>query len=77
VREEEVVRVEDVWVRRHESWGKWWRRIRGEQKEFEIEEVDDGSTGKTGRAWWRGLRARRLGSQGAERRPLLDSNSNH
>jgi hypothetical protein len=62
---------EDVWVRQSESWGKWWRRLRGEQKEFEVEEVDQGSTRSTGRMWWGSGRGRKIGFHGAERRPLL------
>lgn len=41
----------EIWVRK-ESWGKWWRRITGQQKEFEVEEVDEG-TGERGWNWWR------------------------
>jgi hypothetical protein len=62
---------EDVWVRQSESWGKWWRRLRGEQKEFEVEEVDQGSTRSTGRMWWGSGRSRKIDFHGAERRPLL------
>ena len=51
-----------IWVRRSERWGRWWRRVRGEQKEFEVEEVDDG-TRKRGFFWWN--------TRGEERRPLL------
>jgi hypothetical protein len=64
---------EDVWVRRGESWSKWWWRVNGEQREFEVEEVDDGSTRSTGRMWWGTGRGRKIGFQGAERRPLLAS----
>ncbi|KAI4960990.1 hypothetical protein J4E86_000015 [Alternaria arbusti] len=55
--------TEEVWVRRGESWGKWWRRVNGEQKEFEVEEVD-GGTHKRGFFWWN--------TRDAERRPLLE-----
>lgn len=51
-----------VWVRRSEGWGRWWRRTRGEPREFEVEEIDDG-TGRRGWVWW----DNRVG----ERRPLL------
>jgi hypothetical protein len=65
----------DIWVRESEGWGKWWRKIRGEQKEFEIEAVDDGVTRDTGRMWWGGGVSRgENGSMSAERRPLLDGN---
>ena len=49
----------DIWVRRSEDWGNWWRRLRGVQKEFEIQEVSDNSLQQT------------RGIQSAERRPLL------
>ncbi|KAF2023617.1 hypothetical protein EK21DRAFT_105200 [Setomelanomma holmii] len=77
VYEEQVVRDEDVWVRKSESWGKWWRRVRGEQKEFEVEEMDEGSPRETGRTWWRGVRAAGSEIRGAERRPLLDGDNAH
>lgn len=51
-----------VWVRKGEGWGQWWRRMRGEQREFEVEEVDDG-TRKRGFFWWN--------TREEERRPLL------
>ncbi|KAJ4993473.1 hypothetical protein SVAN01_01021 [Stagonosporopsis vannaccii] len=41
----------EIWVRR-ESWGRWWRRITGQQKECEVEEVDEG-TQERGWNWWR------------------------
>jgi len=53
----------EVWVRKSEGWGKWWRRMMGEEKEFEVEEVDDG-TRKRGFFWWN--------TRDAERRPLLE-----
>ncbi|KAL7775926.1 hypothetical protein CFE70_006338 [Pyrenophora teres f. teres 0-1] len=52
----------EVWVRKSEGWGKWWRRVMGEQKEFEVEEVDDG-TRKRGFFLWN--------TRDEERRPLL------
>jgi hypothetical protein len=55
-----------VWVRKSEGWAKWWRRMRGEQKEFEVEEVDDG-TPKRGFFWWN-----QNANREAEWRPLLD-----
>jgi hypothetical protein len=64
----------DIWVRKSESWGRWWRRVRGEQKEFEVEDVDEGSTRETGRMWWGGEQSRKSTLQGAERRPLLEGN---
>lgn len=64
----------DLWTRRSENWGKWWRRVRGEQKEFEVEEVDAGSTRETGRKWWGGGRSPKTATQDAEWRPLLGNN---
>jgi hypothetical protein len=63
----------DIWVRRGESWGKWWRRVRGERKEFEVEEVDDGSTRETSRMWWNGEATQETATPDAERIPLLGS----
>ncbi|OAL04415.1 hypothetical protein IQ06DRAFT_214215 [Phaeosphaeriaceae sp. SRC1lsM3a] len=62
----------DIWVRKSESWGHWWRRVRGEQKEFEVEEVDDGSARETGRFWWNGGNRHQSDSRGTERAPLLE-----
>ncbi|KAH7349009.1 hypothetical protein BKA66DRAFT_477104 [Pyrenochaeta sp. MPI-SDFR-AT-0127] len=61
----------EVWVRRGENWAKWWRRMRGEQKEFEVEEVDEGAP-RRGRLWWGSGKGRKIGFNGAERRPLLE-----
>ena len=41
----------EIWVRK-ESWGKWWRRTTGQQKEYEVEEVD-GGTNEIGWNWWK------------------------
>ncbi|EMD92164.1 hypothetical protein COCC4DRAFT_129925 [Bipolaris maydis ATCC 48331] len=51
-----------VWEREREGWGKWWRRVRGEEREGEVEVVDEG-TGRRGFVWWN--------ERGTERRPLL------
>ena len=60
----------EVWVRKGEGWGKWWRRVKGDQKEFEVEEIDEG-TPKRGMFWWRGWKGKKFGDQEAERQPLL------
>lgn len=52
-----------IWVRRGEGWGKWWRRVTGNQKEFEVEEIDEG-TRQRGFFWWN--------ARDQERRPLLE-----
>jgi hypothetical protein len=70
--EEEQLKSE-IWVRRGESYGMWWRRVRGEQKEFEVEEVDDGLPRETGRMWWTGEPSQETATRDAERRPLLGS----
>lgn len=57
----------EVWVRKSESWGKWWRRLRGDEKEFEVEEID-GGTAERGRFWWAGGKKK---STSGERQPLL------
>jgi hypothetical protein len=54
---------EDIWVRKSEGWRRWWSRVRGEQQEFEVKEVDEG-TRKRGFFWWN--------TRNAERRPLLE-----
>jgi hypothetical protein len=53
----------EVWVRKSEGWRRWWRRMSGEEKEFEVEEIDEG-TRKRGFFWWN--------TRGEERRPLLE-----
>ncbi|KAF1918689.1 hypothetical protein BDU57DRAFT_554132 [Ampelomyces quisqualis] len=64
----------DLWTRRGEGWGRWWRRMNGDQKELEVEEVDDGSPHETGRNWWGGRKGGQVDVHGEETRPLLDSN---
>jgi hypothetical protein len=60
----------DVWERKSEGWGKWWRRVRGEEGEFEVVDVDDG-TRKRGFVWWSTTSGRKNGNGDVERRPLL------
>lgn len=72
------VGTEEVWVRKGEAWGVWWRRVRGVQR-AEEEVVVDGEDGDSTvrqrkRSWW-GLG--RGGSRSfieveEEERPLLD-----
>jgi hypothetical protein len=64
----------DLWTRKSESWGRWWRRVNGDEKEFEIEDVDDGSPRETGRNWWGGRNGRQVEFQRNEHQPLLESN---
>jgi hypothetical protein len=53
-----------IWVRKGDSWGRWWKKVRGRQSEDEIEEVDDEST--------KGIR-RKIVIQHTEASPLLPS----
>jgi hypothetical protein len=64
----------EIWVREDERWGKWWRRVRGDQKEFEVEEVDNGSSRETRRMWCIGEASQETATQDAERIPLLGAN---
>jgi hypothetical protein len=62
----------EVWVRRAEGWGMWWRRVRGRERENEGLVVDEGTRE---RAWWtwRNVGRKRgiaIGGEG-ERRALL------
>lgn len=62
----------EVWVRKGESWGKWWRRARGKEREDEVEIIDDGAKERSWWMWRNVFRPRRLNrSQTGERRPLL------
>ncbi|KAF2245840.1 hypothetical protein BU26DRAFT_399180, partial [Trematosphaeria pertusa] len=40
---------EGVWVRRKEGWGRWWRRVRGQEREREALVIDGGTRD---RSWW-------------------------
>jgi hypothetical protein len=57
--------ISGVWVRKSEGWAKWWRKVRGEQEEFEIEEVDGGMSKRGFFRWNKGV------GKEVERRPLL------
>ncbi|KAF2125437.1 hypothetical protein P153DRAFT_324741 [Dothidotthia symphoricarpi CBS 119687] len=61
--------TEEIWVRKGESWGRWWRRLDGDEREFEVEEVDGGTAERSWHAWGAGGRGQN-GSAG-ERRSLL------
>ncbi len=60
----------EIWVRRSESWAEWWRRVRGKQGEFEIEEVDEGTPERSW-FWWRRIDSGKSKPKVGERRPLL------
>jgi prepilin-type processing-associated H-X9-DG protein len=61
----------EVWERKSEGWGTWWRRARGEEREFEVVDVDNG-TRKRGFFWLNTTSGRKNVNGNAERRPLLD-----
>jgi hypothetical protein len=63
---------EEIWERKSEEWGTWWRRLRGEEKEFEVLEVDDG-TRKRGFFWWNNRSGGMASNGNAERTPLISS----
>lgn len=60
----------EIWVRKSEEWSKWWRRVRGEQTEFEVEEIDEGTPTRGWNWWAAGKRAR--GGVHDARTPLLN-----
>lgn len=63
-------RREGVWRRKSETWGAWWRRMRGKPREREILEVD-GGTGERGWWTWLGWRRELRESGGREERRAL------
>jgi hypothetical protein len=72
VYEEEIVRRGEIWVRKPEGWGPWWRRMRGQQRESEVLIVDDGARERSKWVWWNvfGSRSQNEGNT-EERRALL------
>ena len=62
---------EGVWVRKSESWGRWWRRITGRSKEDEILEVDGGTRERSWWTWARSFRKDEGRIRVDENRPLL------
>ncbi|KAF2646900.1 hypothetical protein P280DRAFT_495124 [Massarina eburnea CBS 473.64] len=61
---------EEVWVRKGETWGRRWRRMRGEPRDDEVEELDGGTKERSWR-FWRIWRKDHLRLDGPERTPLL------
>ncbi|PVI04318.1 hypothetical protein DM02DRAFT_518944 [Periconia macrospinosa] len=61
---------EEVWVRKGESWGKWWRRWRGQLRDEQTQELDGGIGDRSWR-FWRGFWKNDTTARGAERQPLL------
>lgn len=62
----------EIWVRKREGFGRWWRRIRGRPSESE-ELVLDGGTQERSQWWWTKI-IRSLGpadTEPEERRPLF------
>ncbi|OAG04869.1 uncharacterized protein CC84DRAFT_808176 [Paraphaeosphaeria sporulosa] len=62
---------EDIWVRKSEGLGRWWRQVIGRPKEHEVLEVDGGTRGRSWRAWMRRSRDREGRNAISENRPLL------
>lgn len=65
---------QEVWVRRGESWGKWWRKIHGRLSEDEIEDVDEGTSERSWLVWSSRFRRRKVTevrSEVPEAQPLL------
>ncbi|KAH7135210.1 hypothetical protein B0J11DRAFT_517844 [Dendryphion nanum] len=62
----------EVWVRKGEGIGRWWRRIRGHPNENEELVLDDGATERS-RWWWRTVihRSKQRADDEDERRPLF------
>jgi hypothetical protein len=72
VYEEEIVRRGEVWERKPEGWGSWWRRMRRKQKENEILIVDDGAQERSRWVWRNTFGSRRqIEADEGERRGLL------
>jgi hypothetical protein len=62
---------EGVWVRKGESWGRWWRRVVGRPREDELLEIDGGTHERSWRAWMGGFGRREGAIAIHESRPLL------
>ncbi|KAH9882633.1 hypothetical protein J1614_000869 [Plenodomus biglobosus] len=63
----------ETWVRKGESWSRWWRRIRGQQEEFAFEEVDGEATPQRPKRWNGLVRGGKATAPGNERTRLLGS----
>ena len=62
----------EIWVRREESWGAWWRKVIGRPKEEEELLVDDGVEERSKWVWWNLFVKKRLVRLRSEdTRPLL------
>ncbi|KAF1962553.1 hypothetical protein CC80DRAFT_512696 [Byssothecium circinans] len=46
---------EAVWTRKSESWGHWWRRMTGQSRDDEVQEIDRGTRERSWQFWrsWR------------------------
>jgi hypothetical protein len=67
---------EGPWVRKSESWGRWWRRMIGKPREEEELVVDDGMDERSKWVWWNVFRRGGAADEGrvrleGEERPLL------
>ena len=61
----------EVWARRSESWGTWWRRLRGTPREEEELVLDQGTDERSKWVWWTWGKDRKSAQEAEERRPLL------
>jgi hypothetical protein len=68
---ENVERREEVWKRKAESWGRWWRKMTGRLREDERLVLDDGIEERSKWVWWSMFSQGRRATDQSERRPLL------
>ena len=62
----------EIWVRREESWGTWWRKVIGRPKEEEELLVDDGVEERSKWVWWNlFVKQRSVRLRSEDTRPLL------
>ena len=60
----------EIWVREGEDWSRWWRKLSGNQRKFEIEDVDNRSF-KDRRPRRNTKNKTQVAGDGSERTPLL------
>ncbi|CAI6306138.1 unnamed protein product [Periconia digitata] len=62
---------EEVWSRKGENWRRWWRRMRGQIRDDETEELDNGTWERSWRFWNGAPKHHPIRSNGSETQPLL------
>jgi hypothetical protein len=62
---------ETIWVRKSQSWGRWWRLLTGRPREDEVLEVDGGTEERSWWAWGNVSKRRDVRYGEPARRPLL------